>query len=87
MTSAGKVYFFRLGAAATAPFTVVSTGLGTALRARGPGLAPRVRDPAPPVQATAGEGHGGLTVFRYRLGPTPGTLPPIVVPAGRSWRA
>ena len=80
MTSTGKLYFFRLGAANTVPFTIVATGLGRDCELEGLGWHRASSTLLMPCKQPRGQATTALTVMRYHLGKTPGPLAPIVVP-------
>jgi uncharacterized protein YjiK len=83
MTSAGRLYFFQLGTAPAARYSMVGTGLGRYCDLEGLAWHRVSGTLLMPCKQPRGAAKGvqGLTVFRYRLGPTPGTIPPIVVRA------
>jgi len=84
MTSSGRLYFFRLGTGTTSPvrFSVVETGLGRYCELEGLAWDRKTATLLLPCKEPTVKAVLGLTVFRYRLGRAPGTLPPIVVSGG-----
>lgn len=83
MTSAGRVYLLRLGADSIVPFTMVGTGLGRHCELEGLAWHQASATLFFPCKQPRAKGVSGLTVFRYRMGPTPAIVPPVQV----SWRA
>jgi hypothetical protein len=82
MTSAGKLYFFRLGAQNTVPFTMVATGLRGSCELEGLGWHRASNTLVMPCKQPRGQATTGLTIMRYHLGSTPGPVAPIVVSGG-----
>ena len=79
MTSAGTLYFFRLGAANIVPYTTIATGLGRNCELEGLGWHRPSGTLILPCKQLRGQAAVGLTLQRYRLGRTPGPAAPIVV--------
>lgn len=78
-TSSGKVYLFRLGRDSIVPFTTIATGLGKQCELEGLAWQRAQATLFFPCKQPRGRAVSGLTVYRYRLGPSPGPLPPIHV--------
>jgi hypothetical protein len=81
MTSTGRLYFLRIGAAAIASYTVMETGLGRTCELEGLGWNGRTGTLYLPCKRPKGRGPAPkeLRIFRYTLGPPRAALPPIVV--------
>jgi uncharacterized protein YjiK len=82
MTSTGRVYLFRLGPDSIVPFTMFGTGLGRACELEGLAWHRASATLFFPCKQPRGKGVSGLTVYRYRMGPTPAIVPPVQV----SWQ-
>lgn len=87
MSANGRLYLFRLGATSPVPFTWVETGLGRVCELEGLAWHRDSGTLLLPCKEERAKRQGGITVFRYRLGPTRGFVPPIVVSAAQLSKA
>ncbi len=87
MTATGRLYLFRLGATSPVPFAWVETGLGRVCELEGLAWHRATATLFLPCKEERRKGQGGITVFRYRLGPTRGVVAPIVISAAELSRA
>lgn len=81
MTSTGRLYLFRLGATSPVHFSRFGTGVGRTCELEGLAWDRRNATLVLPCKNPVDRDAAGLTLFRYRLGPTPGAVAPVVVSA------
>src|SRR5262245_6567018 len=80
MTSTGTLYILRPRTDSLVPFTTIATGLGRHCELEGLAWNRASATLLLPCNQPRGKAVTGLTVYRFRLGPTPGAITPIQVP-------